>query len=493
MGNSNGSLADYWDAIESHHGLQGGFIWDWVDQGLLAVDERGREYWAYGGDFGDTPTDFNFCINGLVWPDRTPHPAMWEAKALQQPVSVELKGARRGRLRITSKREFTDLGDLRGFYSVEVDGEPVQRGRLPVLKTAPRSSEEIEIPLERPQLAPGAETFLNVWFETARETAWAPKGHEVARSQLALPWRGRAIRPVRPAARQWEIEHSAEGVRVAGAGTSLEIDAQSGHASSLRFGGKELLVEGPRLALWRAAVDNDGVKAWKGGGRPLGRWLDLGLDSLQLETASLAVRRADGGVRIAVDQRVGPLVHRVQVRVEPDGAVTFRHRVVVPPDYADLPRMGVRLLLKPGLENLSWLGFGPHEDYPDRIRGVRVGRWQSRVRDQYVPYIVPQEHGSHGAVRWLELVDRQGAGLGVDGFDRSEGLLRFSASHYTAEDLFAARHTSDLDPRREVVLHLDHRQRGVGTGACGPDALARYRIPAGRYEFGYRLRSAGGR
>ncbi|MGH0037309.1 MAG: glycoside hydrolase family 2 TIM barrel-domain containing protein [Myxococcota bacterium] len=492
MGNSNGGLSDYWDAIESHHGLQGGFIWDWVDQGLLSVDDRGREYWAYGGDFGDAPTDHNFCINGLVWPDRTPHPAMWEAKALQQPVSVALRSARRGRVRVTNKREFTDLSDLRGHWRLRVDGESVQKGSLPRLKTAPGSSEEVEIGFARPDLPPAAEVHLDVWFETARETPWAPKGHEVARTQLALPWKGRRAPAPRVVSQRWELDHSSERVRVAGAGTSIEIDARSGHASSLEFGERELLVEGPRLSLWRAAVDNDGVRAWKGGGRPLARWLEQGLDALELETRSLSVRRAQGGVRIAVDQRAGDLVHRAQVRVEPDGAVTFRHRVVVPDAWADLPRLGVRLILRPGLDHLSWLGRGPHEDYDDRIRGVRIGRWQSRVRDQYVPYILPQEHGSHGAVRWLELVDRKGVGLGVDAFDRSDGLLRFGASHYTAEDLFAARHTCELEPRREVVLYIDHRQRGLGTGSCGPDTHPRYTIPAGRFEFGYRLRAARG-
>jgi beta-galactosidase len=451
-------------------------------------------FWAYGGDFGDEPNDKNFCINGLVWPDRTPHPAMWEAKALQQPVSVSLESARRGRIRVTSKREFTDLSDLRGHFSVAVDGEVVQKGRLPRLRTAPGTSETIEIPIAKPDLPPGAECFLDVWFETAKDAPWAPRGHEVARSQLALPWRGRSIRPARLATPTpiWELDHSSEGVRVSGAGTALEVDARTGHARSLRFSDREVLVEGPRISVWRAAVDNDGVKAWNGGGRPLGRWLELGLDRLELETDSVAVRRADRGVRIAVDQRAGDFVHRAQVQVEPDGAVVFRHRVTVPPAWDDLPRLGVRLLLAPGLDRLAWLGFGPHEDYEDRIRGVRIGRWESRVRDQYVPYIVPQEHGSHGAVRWVELCDRRGRGLRVEGLDLREDCLRFGASHYTAEDLFAARHTCDLEPRREVVLHLDHRQRGVGTGACGPDALPRYRIAAGRHAFGYRLRPVSG-
>ncbi len=490
MGNSNGGLSDYWEAFEAHHGLQGGFIWDWVDQGLLEVDERGREYWAYGGDFGDAPTDWNFCINGLVWPDRTPHPAMWEAKTLQQPVAVELRSARQGRLRITNKREFTDLSDLRGAWALRVDGRVVKKGRLRRLKTAPGAREEVAIPLERPDLEPGEESFLDVWFESAGETPWAPPGHEVARTQIALPWRGRVPRSTRSAGVEWSIERTPERVEVAGAGMELVVGAGSGAIERLRWDDRAPILDGPRATLWRAAVDNDGVKAWGGGGRPLARWLEQGLDRLAWETESLKARRTGGGVEIAIRQRAAHgLLHRARFGVEPDGSLACHHEVVLPPDLADPPRVGVWWMLLPELARLEWLGLGPHEDYEDRQRGVTVGRWSSRVEQQYVPYIVPQEHGSHGDVRWLTLTDSSGAGLRVESLDRAGPLLRFGASHYTAEDLYAARHTHELEPRREVVLHLDHRQRGLGTGACGPDASPDHLIPAGRHRFGYRLRA----
>jgi len=488
MGNSNGSLSDYWEAIEKHHGLQGGFIWDWVDQGLLRVDERGREYWAYGGDFGDRPTDWNFCLNGLVWPDRRPHPAMWEAKFLQQPVGVEARDLRRGRLRIRNKREFTDLSDLRGSFCVEVDGRTVQRGRLPRLRTGPGEVEDVTLPLARPDLAPGEEAWLTLRFATARKTAWADAGHEVAHAQLALPWRGRAMRVPRARRTDWQIEREAGSLRVAGEAVSLEFDPDSGSLRSIAWAGGPLAVEGPRLSLWRAATDNDGVRAWGGGGRPLGRWIEQGLDKLAPETTSVTARRGAGGVEIRVRQEAdGGIVHRAVWHVENDGGLALSHVVSLPPALADPPRVGVRFVLPP-LEQLEWLGLGPQEDYEDRRSGVTIGRWSSRVSEQYVPYILPQEHGSHGDVRWLSLRDGDGNGLRVEALDRTGPWLRFTASHFTAEDLYAARHTCDLEPRREVVLYLDHRQRGLGTGSCGPDALPRHRIPAGTHRFGYRLR-----
>jgi len=490
MGNSNGGLGDYWDAFEAHPALQGGFIWDWVDQGLAAVDPRGREYWAYGGDFGDEPNDGNFCINGLVWPDRTPHPAMWEAKALQQPVGVALRSTVAGRLRVTNKRDFSDLSDLRGAWALAVDGRVVARGRLPRLTTAPGAWQELTIPLAKPELAPGQEAFLDVWFETVRESAWAPKGHEVARTQLALPWRGRAPRPARikrTAASRARVDRSGDRVRVECAGTSIEVCGRSGAITALDLGDGPLTADGARLSLWRAAVDNDGVKAWGGGGRPLGRWLEQGLAALPVETESLSAQRVADSVRISLRQRAGDLRHRATFRIEPDGRVAAEHEVVLPAAWADPPRLGVVFVLRPGLERLDWFGLGPHEDYEDRQRGVRVGRWRSTVAEQYVPYIVPQEHGSHGETRWVSLRDANGRGLAIEALDRRGPLLRFTASHYSADDLFAARHTCDLEPRAETVLHLDHRQRGLGTGACGPDAAPRHRIGAGRHRFGYRI------
>src|SRR5580698_1357567 len=180
MGNSNGSLADYWDAFEAHHGLQGGFIWEWCDHGITRHTDDGRAYFAYGGDFGDEPNDKNFCCDGIVGADRLPHPALWEFKTLAQPIAVSWLNQDTGEVEIRSKRDFTSLADLGGIWSLEVDGEAVAEGGLPRLETPPGEAVTLTIPHPRPTLRAGQEAFLMLRFALAEDAAYAPAGHEVA-------------------------------------------------------------------------------------------------------------------------------------------------------------------------------------------------------------------------------------------------------------------------------------------------------------------------
>ena len=487
MGNSNGSLADYWAAFEKYRGLQGGFIWDWVDQGLRQTDEQGRAFWAYGGDFGDEPNDANFCINGLVWPDRTPHPALFELKKLAQPVVVEERDLSRGRIRVVNKADFRDLRWLRGRFALEVDGRVVQRGRLPRLTAEPGGSQDVTLPLRRPELTAGETCWLTLCFETVRETRWAPARHEVAWAQLPMPWKPRRTSPRRRAAGALESASENGRLEVRGRGFQLAFDEQEGRLVSWSAGKRSILRAGPSLCVWRAPTDNDGIKARPSGQahKPMRRWQDQGLDSLATETDTVVSRTArDGALVFEVRERAtGGLEHRCTYRVTADGAVAASHVFRVPDPLDDLPRLGVVLVLEPGLEQLRWLGLGPHESYPDRKAGARRGRFESTVTEQYVPYVVPQEHGHHCDTHWLELRDDKGRGLRIE----ADAPFGFSASHLSAHDLFRAAHTCDLEPRPEVVVHLDRAHRGLGTASCGPDTLPRYRIKPGRYRFDYRM------
>jgi len=491
MGNSCGNLKEYWEAIESHHGLQGGFIWDWVDQGILKTDEDGQEYWAYGGDFGDQPNDRNFCINGLVWPDRTPHPAMYEFKKLAQPVAVRARRLSRGEIRVSSKQDFVDLGWLRGRFELEVDGVVVQRGRLPLLRLPPGGAQNVELPLRRPALEPGQECWLTVRFETTRELAWAPRGHEVAWEQLEMPWRARRRRRRAPAVAGVEVVQDERRVRLAAAGAHVELDRATGVIDRLAFEGSEVLVRGPLPDLWRAPTDNDGIKAWSvHPGRALGHWLEWGLDTTLPELLDTRVRRLrTGGAKLRVRHRLvagdaGCVLFQQDYTWLPSADLLVENLVRIDPALPDLPRLGVSLVLPQGFEQLMWLGRGPHESYVDRRAGARLGLHRGTVEEQYVPYIVPQEHGNKTDVRWLALESAAGAGLLIV----ARGLLECSTSHLTANDLYQATHTHELEPRPEVFVHLDHRQRGLGGASCGPDTLPEYRIGTGTHRFGYRLR-----
>lgn len=491
MGNSNGSLADYWAAFEAHKGLQGGFIWEWLDHGIRQVAPDGQTYWAYGGDFGDEPNDANFVADGIVWPNRTPHPALFEFKYLAQPVRVESVDLAAGRVRIVNRQDFADLSWLRGEWELTVAGERAHGGELPRLDAPAGGGQEVTLDLG--PTGPG-ERFLNFRFYQAVDTRWAPADFEVAWAQIPLPAGAPAVAVSRSTADQPVIAHEDEQtITLQTGGVTAHFARADGLLAA--FGGRDnLLVCGPRLNVWRAATDNDGIKLmldradWQAH-PPLMRWLALGLDRLRHALVNIRLDRK--GELPAVEvvhqasgrDRLGDFRHVHRYTLLPSGELAVENVVQMGEGITDLPRVGVSLVLAPGLEALDWFGRGPWENYADRKAAAMVGHYRSIVADQYVPYIMPQEHGHLTDVRWLTLRGVNGLGLRVAGAPTFE----CSVSHFTEDDLFRARHTCDLKPRPEVYLNLDAAQRGLGTGSCGPDTLPQYCLLGSEYRFAYRL------
>lgn len=484
MGNSNGNLKEYWDLIKKHHGLQGGFIWDWVDQGILKVDEKGREYWGYGGDFGDEPNDANFCINGMIWPDRTPHPGMYEHKKLVQPVEMSLKGKT---LTVKNEQYFTGMNWLKGEWEVKVSGRTRQKGTLKRLAVDPGKSGRLSLPLKPLDLKPGEEAFLMVRYVARKRTPWCAAGHVVAWEQFPL---GKAkAQAKRKPDGQAVATQTKSAIRVSAGAVDVVFSKSKGTLASLRHNGEELLVRGPKLNVWRAATDNDGVKRWSGQQRkPLGKWIAAGLHKLKFAKAETSLKKKGGSVVITIKQsahgsgcRHG-FEHIHTYTIAGDGSISVKNRIRADRDLPELPRLGVTLQLVPGLEKLAWYGCGPHESYCDRKAGTPVDLYESTVTDQYVPYILPQEHGNKVDVRWMRLTGKKASVLFT-----AHKRMECSASHFTADDLFAAFHTNELEPREEVIVNLDYQQRGLGTGSCGPQTLEQYQITPGTYEFGYDL------
>jgi beta-galactosidase len=306
MGNSNGSLADYAEAFETHHGLQGGFIWEWKDHGLVHHKPDGTEFWAYGGQFGDTPNDGNFVADGLVGPDGDPHPAMREVAHVFRPVTTTATPAeiRAGRVRVHNRQWFADLSALRATWEVAVDGRRVQHGRLDLPAVAARSDTLIDVPITVPAVEPGQECHLTVRFALAGSCDWAPKGHEVAADQLAVPVaRSRPKLTVRalPALGTVTRGPLVDGHQIVSVGPiRVDVDRDAGTLAALRWQDHELLAAPVRAELWRAPIDNDGFKlmSWIEA-RVLDRWRTWGLDALDRTSLGARVTQmADGSVRI---------------------------------------------------------------------------------------------------------------------------------------------------------------------------------------------------
>lgn len=500
MGNSTGNLKEYWEAIETYHGLQGGFIWDWVDQGIRQVDSQGREYWAYGGDFGDEINDGNFCLNGLVGPDRTPHPGLYEYKKVLQPVGIKginLTGFQNlsglFQLEITNKQYFTDLSGLKGTWEVTVDGQAVQQGDLPALNLSPQQSQQINLALSQPELPPGAECFLTVRFVLAANTLWAEKGHEVAWEQFKLPVA--ALPPLKLIPEQMPpltLTQSDDQASVSGPDFELLFDRAAGRISTFTYRGQPLLVEGPRLNLWRAATDNDGFKLWPDRQeKMLYEWLQAGLDKLIFQPERVTVEQPQAQVVRLTAWLIGQapgctdeVTHQQTITIYGSGDVVIENTVDANLKLTSLPRVGLTMQLPGGFENFTWFGRGPHENYIDRNTGAVVGLYHSTVDEQYVPYVMPQENGNKTDVRWVTLTNKTGIGLLAAGATS----LEVSVSHYTAADLYQARHTNELTRQDEVSLNLDYRQCGLGGASCGPGTLPQYLVQPGTYHFTIRLR-----
>jgi beta-galactosidase len=453
MGNSNGTLAEYWDAIETTPGLQGGFIWEWWDHGLVQQLPDGTTRHAYGGDFGDEPNDGNFCIDGVVWPDRSPKPALWEHKQLAAPVRVTAAAAKSGRLKIHNAQHFSGLGWLRARYALTVDGEVAHEAAVDLPEVAPGKTAELRLPDWKPPVWNAREAFVTVRFETALELPWAPAGFEVCWSQVTVPTRTFAAKaPNRDA-------------------SAVEIDA---HGLIVH----EMLAAPPRLSLWRAPTDNDRI------GGLAKQWQEWGLDRLERRLVSIG-RDGDATI-IKCEYRslAGPVIsHEQTLHCLRNGGIEIEETAILPDDVTDVARVGAVFEVVAGLEQVSWLGRGPHETYPDRKRGGAIGTWHSTVAQQYVPYIRPQENGGHADVHWMDLLDVNARGVRIAPGKPSQ----LSATHYRATDLAAVTHDVELQPRQETVVHLDAVHRGLGTASCGPDTLPAYRIGAGTYRWTWSL------
>jgi beta-galactosidase/beta-glucuronidase len=484
MGNSTGNLKEYWEAVERYKRLQGGFIWDWVDQGIRQVTDEGEEWFAYGGDFGDEPNDGPFCINGLIGPDRTPHPGLWEYKKVLEPVRVVPVDMRAGKVRIVNRYLFSTLNGLELSWGLTADGETLQSGDLPRLVTPAGESALVTVPFREPDLEVGTEYWLSVRLTLAQDTRWAQRGHEVAWAQFKLPW---AV-PEAPALHvkalpKLEMKESATAVTVRGRDVDLTFDKDTGRMVSFRHEGRQLVCEGPAHTIWRAPTDNDAK-------RIAIRWREAGLGRLQERVNAMEVTRINPQmVRVRVESfvcapdRTEGFECIYTYTVFGSGDVVLDCQVVPDRSLPPLPRVGVRMVVPGDYDRFSWYGRGPHESYADRKLGARIGVYGGTVADQYVPYIVPQENGNKTDVRWASLTAADGAGLLIVGMP----LLNVSAHYFTAEDLTEARHTHELKRRDAITLNLDYAQSGLGNGSCGPGVLPKYLLESSEYRYRLRL------
>jgi beta-galactosidase len=447
MGNSNGTLAEYWEAIESTRGLQGGFIWEMWDHGPVQTLADGTTRNAYGGDYGEEKHDGNFCCDGMVFPDRTAKPAMHEFKALAAPVVITAVKAATGQFKIFNKHFFKDLGEYQLQWNITCDGEILDSGVVKLPKVAARKTANFKVSSKK--LAKGTargERFINFSLVCIASTPWALPMSEVGWSQIALP--SQALPPAKKARELGDV-----------------VDEHG--QIILPYG-----IVAPSVSLWRAPTDNDRI------GHIAAKWERYGVR--EISRTDCVVRQNPTSIKVSNtwETSTGVSFKHTQVITPVVGGFNVKESVTVPKAFDDLARVGTLFELDGSFNELVYFGTGAHETYPDRKIG-RIGRYVSTVAAQYIPYVRPQENGGHTAVRWFELVNAQGNGLRF----AMGKPAQVSVTPNRDAELADATHDVEVNPSGNTVVHIDTAHRGVGTASCGPDTLDKYLIKTGVHTW----------
>jgi beta-galactosidase len=489
MGNSVGNLQEYWDVLESRKGFQGGFIWDWVEQGLLKKNAEGKDYWAYGGDLGDVPNDDNSNSDGLVSADRKPQPELVEVKKVYQYVKVEPVDLASGKVRVRNKYAFVNLGFLRGSWVLEENGAVIEHGDLPPLSTAPGQAEDVTLGFKQPKPAPGADYFLKVSFALAADAPWAPKGHVVAWDQFqlgaGLPV---AIARTTSAFPPVGLNETADVYEVRGEGFTARISKRDGALQGYEVGGREMLT-GPLVPnFWRAPIDND---RGNGMAKRQGVWRDAGPNRKVTDISAEQISSNSLRITARAELPAGKSTYRVVYTVYGDGSVDIESEVTPEAGQPDLPRVGLQMRVAGDLRSVAWYGRGPEENYWDRKTGSAVGLYKTTVDDLPYPYIKPQETGNRTDVRWVTFTDAKGVGFRAIGAP----LIAFSAWPFAMSELERVRHPADIARSQDVTVNLDYGQMGLGgDNSWGAQQHAQYRLPASKsYKYTFRLEPVRGR
>ncbi len=486
MGNSNGDAEDYVSEFYANPESMGGCVWEWADHGIRQYDENGRPYFVYGGDFGDMPNDGNFCVDGLVTPDREAKSGLMELKKAYEPVKAVAVRLNKGRIAIKNYRFFANLDDIDAFWRITRNGILVQQGEFGTLAgIEPWKTRYFDVSYLLPEEDDPAEYHLTVSFVLNRDTWFEKRGYEISFTQFPLSPRRETVteKPVR-AETPLSVDDEGLLVTVSGEDFAYAFSKDNGLPVSLVFNGTELLERGFAFNLNRAWIDNDrpDYQRWESERFPFVR---SRLASFVLAEENAALVRLEA-VYVLGAFSVQPVCEvRGVWTVTADGIISCRLAVRQTRNEAlCLPRFGFECMLKAGFESVEWFGRGPTESYADKRHAARFGRYKQNVTDMTTHYIFPQENGSHAETRFAGITDRRGLGLAILG----EPEFSFSAHHYSTADFHNAKHDHELTARKETVLNIDYRQHGIGTASCGPYMSEKYRFNEKEFSFAFRIK-----
>lgn len=486
MGNGPGNLKDYQDLVYAHDKLQGGFVWEWFDHGIESFTESGEKYYRYGGDFGDDPSNKDFCIDGLIMPDRTPSPGLYEYKKVIEPITTTAIDIQKGIINLLSRYDFANLDRFNLVYKVMEDDVILQTGFMAVPSIEARANKDITLPYDLSviKVKPGAHYYVNISYQLREDTSYASSGHELATAQFELPLYKEGIM-VRPEGiLNVEKEHTT--LHVKGANFSLDFNLVNGNLMNIVRDGMQVLSKGPRLTLWRAPISNDM--------EIIDKLKKVYFLHLEHEVVMNIDYHMEGNIlKVEVDtinSTTNSAWHfktKYVYTVCPSGDIlidvegTPSGRVDLAPDM--LPRIGVSMHLDKSMEHVRYFGMGPGENYADSKEAAQMGLYANTVDGLFTNYVIPQENGNHMGCKWVSMTNDRGMGL----LASTEGDFNFSASWYEDKDLDDAKHTCDLVKRDYIIFNVDYKQNALGTNSCGQWQLDKYRAKFEDFKLSFRL------
>lgn len=491
MGNSEGNLKDYWDLIYKYDQLQGGFIWDWVDQTIAKTDDKGHKYWAYGGDMGfvGVVNDSNFCANGLVAADRSLHPHIWEVKKVYQNIAFEPVAFMQNRIKVTNRFDYTTLDNYQLFWAVEANGETIRSGKMNFPTLLPHQAKEMEIPMGTLPAADNKEYFLTLRAFSKQATGAVPAGHEVAIEQMQLPVR--LEKAQEQVSGQIEKTETEDAIIIQGKTRdfSISFSKKTGEMTSLKYDGKEMLLAGLQPNFWRGITDNDVANGTQ---ERCATWREAGK---KMVLKSIKTQADNRKATVMADFDMPEQESQVQITYQmlANGNVEVNmHFMPGNKALPEMPRLGMRMILKGDYDQMTWLGRGPQENYADRKSGYLIGKYSASVWEQYHPYVRAQETANKCDVRWFTLASKAGAGIRVEGAEP----LSVSAWNFPQDDLLYVpstiehRHGGCVDKKDMVWVNIDHLQMGVGgDNTWGAMVHPEYTITPKEWSYSFTIKN----
>jgi len=477
MGNAIGNLQEYVDVYNKYPALIGGCLWDWVDQGLIHEGPDGKSFWAYGGDFGDTPNDGTFCLNGIVFPDRSLNAKILEVKKAYQNFDFRIEN---NKIEIFNAFYFKDTSDYEFTWELRRDGVAVDDGELVVPVASPRSEVTADLPHECLQLESGSEYIVVLRACRQDKTCWSPKGYVVAYEQSILqPYSFDITQPVEKTVPS--VASTEDVTVIRGKNFALTFNKKTGVIDYFEYKGKPLLVQGPKFTTWRAVIDNDRRNVFKKQGKLkelksiLRKFVAVTEHNAVVVTVARQESVGKGKEKFGFDIAERYTVHgsgviNVDASIKPFGDVPY------------LPRVGYEMIAPEGFDDFQWYGRGPHESYSDRKTSALFGVYSGTVDEQFVNYPYPQENGNKTDVRWMTLKNRD-SGFKVAGVQS----LNCSVKHYTTDNLDQAAHPYDLKKIPRTIVNIDLEQAPLGNGSCGAKAMKKYIIKVEPKQFGFTI------